>query len=148
MQEAIQKGVIVKGQDNDHAKFESEIIKREGWRIVRKYSSGEYDVSYTRVFPDDVFATWEEAAGTVNAHKAELERENSLSDYDWSVEQIDKTLARRKTRNDIPNVAEKAKKIREYLLKQGRVEDIEVRAFSGLVQWRYCREREWQTVLE
>jgi hypothetical protein len=48
--------------------------------------------THTSIRPDKAFFTYAEAQKEVDANNAELERIANLSDYDWSVEQIDKTL--------------------------------------------------------
>ena len=91
---AIKDGVLVKVQDNDHAHIEDEIDSKQGWRILRKYRVYEYHPTFISVKYYEVYDSYNKAKEVINEHEAEFKRQSELSDYDWSVEQIDKILNR------------------------------------------------------
>lgn len=139
--EAIEKKILVKVQDLTYGHYETEISAKDGWRVIHKYEYGEYHPSITSVSWREVYATYAEAKAVVDAHKAELDRQASLSDYDWSVEQIDKTLRFWAHNHGISD--DEKKQYRDWILNQDCVEDIEVRIHSGNLQWKYWKNQRW-----
>ncbi|HHU55749.1 MAG TPA: hypothetical protein GXZ48_03550 [Acholeplasmataceae bacterium] len=140
---AYEKGLLVKDVTLFHGDIEAEITN-EGYRIVKKYPLWVNHISHTSVRPDKLYFTYEEAEQEVRDNVAEFHRQASLSDYDWSVEQIDKTLNRWQQINDETDKAKN--KYREWLLAMDRVEDIETRLVVGGVQWKYCDRKKWNNI--
>lgn len=68
-----------------------------------------------------------------------------MSDYDWSVEQIDKSLNHYCKIRSINDKEKQA--IRDFILYQKDVEDIEVRGISDGFQWKYWKNKRWNTVI-
>lgn len=143
IKEAYDKGYLVKDSTLFHGHIESEITK-DGFRIVKKYPSWEHHIDHTSVRPDKVYFTYEEAKKEMDSHVAEFHRQAELSDYDWSVEQIDKTLNIWK---GISSSSEEEKnQYREWLLGMKNVKDIEVRIFGGNLQWKYWKNKKWNYI--
>lgn len=143
VKEAYEKGYFVKDSTLFHGHIESEITK-DGFRIVKKYPSWEYHIDHTSVRSDKVYFTYEEAKKEVDDNIAEFHRQAELSDYDWAVEQIDKTLDVWK---GISSSSEEEKnKYREWLLGMKNVEDIEVRISGGNLQWKYWKNKKWHYI--
>ena len=140
---AYEKGFFVKDSTIYHGNIEAEIIK-DGFRIVKKYPMWKHHIDHTSVRPDKVYFTCEEAKKEVDENIAEFHRQASLSDYDWSVEQIDKTLKRYQIINDITD--EEVKQYRDWLLAMSNVEDIETRIFGGNIQWKYWKNKKWNNI--
>jgi hypothetical protein len=140
---AINDGVLVPTDENDHCNIETEITK-EGWRIVRNYHSysNTWTPSWISLYFHDVYSTYEEAKAVVDAKKAELKRQSELSDYDWSVEQIDKSLSRAVAFGYITE--EQSGDFMKRLLELENVEDIETRVCDGGVQWKYWKNKRWK----
>lgn len=137
---AINDGVLVKTQDNDHSRIETEIDSKNGWRICRKYPYDNYYPTYTSLQEFQMYSSYEEAKKVVIEHEAELKRQSELSDYEWSVEQIDRIL-------DNPFYSdEEKKKYRDWILSLDNVEDIEVRTCQGNIQWKYCKNKRWMNI--
>lgn len=142
---AIDNGILVKVQDNDHARIETEIDKKDGFRIVRNYPPYDFYRTYVTVRFDKVYATYEEAKKELDAINAEFERQSELSDYDWSLEQIDKDINKCVA---MAYITEKqGKEYRQRLIDMGKVEDIETRVFNGGLQWKYWKKKKWQTLV-
>lgn len=130
--DAIADGVLVKVQDNDHSEIRTEIDKTEGWRICRDYPYGSHYPEYIGLQEYQMYETYQEAEAVIKKHDEELKRIAELSDYDWSVEQIDNTLGRWA---HMTSDSDKLKyKYREWLLNLDRVEDIETRISGGSIQ--------------
>lgn len=67
-----------------------------------------------------------------------------LTDYEWSVEQIEKTLNRWKVQNDASE--EEMNRIKKFILSMENVEYIETRLFGGNVEWKYEDKKRWNTI--
>ena len=87
---------------------------------------------------------YKEAKKEVDENIAEFHRQAALSEYDWSVEQIDKTLKRYQIINDV--TYEEVKQYRDWLLAMSNVEDIETRIFGGNIQWKYWKNKRWMNI--
>lgn len=140
---AYDKGFLVKDSTIYNGNIEAEITK-DGFRIVKKYPMWQHHIDHVSVRPDKVYFTYEEAKKEVDDNIAEFHRQASLSDYDWSVEQIDKTLNRYKIMNDATD--KEAKQYRDWLLAMDNVEDIETRLWNGQIQWRYWKNKKWNYI--
>ena len=140
---AYEKGYLVKDSTIFHGQIEDEITK-DGYRIVKKYPIDLHHIDHTSVRPDKVYFTYEEAKKEVEDNIAEFNRQANLSDYDWSVEQIDKTLGFWKHLSG--STDNEVKHYRDWLLAMDNVEDIEVRLFGGNVQWKYWKNKRWMNI--
>lgn len=140
VESAYKSGYLVKASTKFHGTIQTDIT-REGWRAFKEYS---HNVNYVSVKRHQVYPTYEEAKAEVDAYNAELDRQASLSDYEWSVEQIDKTLNRWAKLYGVPEYQKKA--YRDWILDLKNVEDIEVRLSGGSVQWKYWKNKKWKTI--
>jgi len=138
------EGYFVNVEDNDHAHFRSEIDNKYGWRIVREYPMFEHHPSYISVNFRNVFTSYANAEAEMNKIHAEFNRQAQMSDYDWSVEQIDHELDYWAKLYSITDIEKK--KHRDWLLNQGNVEDIEVRIAQGRIQWKYWKNKRWLNI--
>ncbi len=137
------RGLLVKDSALFHGKIEADITK-EGYRIVKKYPMWEYHISNVSIRPDRLYSTYEEAEKEVNENIAEFIRQSNLSEYEWSVEQIDKALDRWQ---GMYCVSEDDKlEHRNWLLEMENVEDIEVRLWGGNIQWKYWKKKRWNNI--
>lgn len=141
---AYHEGILVNVRDNDHAQFEADLSKSEGYRIIRKYPMYEYHPDYMSVDYRNVFLNCQDAEAARESIRAEFKRQAALSEYDWSVEQIDKELDRWAA---VYGVADTEKqKYRDWLLARDKVEDIEVRISQGQIQWKYWKNKKWMAI--
>lgn len=143
LKEAYSKGYLVKDSTIFHGIIESEITK-EGYRIVKKYPMYNHHIDHTSIRPDKLYFTYEEAEREVNDNIAEFKRQSALSDYDWSVEQIDKTINRWKNYHDASDKEVEA--YHNWLVGMENVEDIETRIFGGEIQWKYWKNKRWNNI--
>lgn len=124
-------------------------ITKEGYTLIRNPMSSIMDnrerPNYAIVPFHRIYSTAEEAQSIVKKTYEEFKRQSELSDYDWSVEQIDKSLNHYA---HVKNIDDKEKQaIRDFILSQKNVEDIEVRGISEGFQWKYCKNKRWNTVI-
>ena len=140
---AYDKGFLVKDSTIYHGNIETDITK-DGFRIIKKYPMWKYHIDHISVRPDKVYFTYEEAKKEVDDNIVEFHRQASLSDYDWSVEQIDKTLNHYKAINDATD--EEVKQYKDWLLSMDNIEDIETRMFGCNIQWTYWKNKKWNYI--
>lgn len=143
IKEAYDRGFMVKDSTIFHGIIESEVTK-DGFRIVKKYPYWKHHIDHVSIRPDKVYFTYEEAKKEVDENIAEFHRQASLSDYEWSVEQIDRTLDRWKAFNDASDKEVKA--YRDWLLEMKNVEDIETRLCGFQIQWKYWKNKKWNYI--
>ena len=89
-----------------------------------------------------MYRTYDEAQKEVDEHIAEYKRQAALSDYDWSVGQIDKVLGYYK---NIYNLTDsEVKQYRDWILAQDDIENVELRIHFGNLEWRdWERHKKW-----
>jgi len=139
---AYKSSVLVNVQDNLHAVARADIDKHHGWRILIQMPQWTpIPRSYISLPFREVYQTYDEAKAIVDAEYAEFDRQASLSDYDWSVEQIDRTLNHWATL--YPIAPEMKKAFRDRLLSFDNVEDLEVRLCAGNIEWKYTKNKRW-----
>lgn len=143
IKEAYDRGYLVKDNTIFHGVVESEVTK-DGYRIVKKYPMYEYHIDHTSVRPDKVYFTYEEAEKEVNDNITEFQRQAALSDYEWSLEQIDKTIGRWKIFHDASD--KEAQEYYDWFVGMENVEDIETRISQGCIQWKYWKNKQWNNV--
>ena len=140
---AYDKGFLVKDSTIYHGNIEADITK-DGFRIIKKYPMWKHHIDHISVRPDKVYFTYEEAKKEVDDNIAEFHRQASLSDYEWSVEQIGKTLNHYRIINNATD--EEVKQYRNWLLAMDNVEDIETRIFGCNIQWKYWKNKKWNNI--
>lgn len=91
-----------------------------------------------------LYRTFEEAAKERDEIITEYKRQAALTDYEWSVEQIDKVLGLWKYMTSASQ--EQYDNVRSRLLAMKNVEDLVVRhGISGL-QWKYEKNSRWSNI--
>lgn len=147
LKEAYDKGFLVKRAKIFHGSIESEITK-DGWRIHKGYPQ-DWGINripnYTTVTCSKVYRSYDEAQKEVDEHIAEYKRQAALSDYDWSVEQVDKVLGYYK---NIYNLTDsEVKQYRDWILAQDDIENVEVRIHFGNLEFRDCtKHKKWHGI--
>lgn len=143
IKEAFKRGYLIKRVNKFMGTIETEISK-EGWRIVKKYEAFKPIIFSASIRPYECYTTYEEAQKEIDDYNAELERQASLSDYEWSVELIDKDLDCWAKLYTIPQ--DTKLKYREWLLAMDNVEDLETRINMGSVEWKYSKNKKWRSI--
>lgn len=140
---AYESGVLVNVQDNLHADIKVDIDKQRGWRILLKTPMWKpAPRPYISLPFHEVFQTYDEAKAIVDVEYADFDWQASLSDYDWSVEQIDRTLCCWAQIYQVDS--ETVQAIRNRLLSFDNIEELEVRfCCTGNIEWKYARNKRW-----
>lgn len=143
LKEAYEKGYLVKDSTIFHGIIEDEITN-QGYRIVKKYPMWKHHIDHVSIRPDKVYFTYEVALEEAEKLNKEILRQTRLTDYEWSVEQIEKTLWRWKA---LSGASEEEMNIyKQWLLNLDNVDDIETRIFGGQIQWKYADKKRWNYI--
>lgn len=143
----LDKGILVRTREIFDGEIQAEITKK-GYRIIKIYpmwrrvkQKSATTVPYYKLYHD--FKSAEREAESLNA---EIERQATLTDEEWSIEQIEHDIARYKKLYGVPD--EEANKILNFLKSDKKVADIETRISGGGFQWKYCNNKKWNTINE
>lgn len=144
VKKAYEDGLLVKYSTLFRGVIEADITK-EGYSIVKKYPMWQKrEVTDVSIRPERLHLNYEDVFDEMMRERNELLRQGSLSDYEWSVEQIDKTLNRwMEYSGEIERVKNE---YREWLLSLDKVEEIETRLFDGHVEWKYENRKKWNHI--
>lgn len=96
------------------------------------------------ILTSHLYKTYAEAEQEANRINAEFARQAALSDYDYAVEQIDKTLAKYRLIHSCSD--RDITSLRAQLLAMKRVENIETKTDCGNFVWRYLGNTRWNTL--
>jgi hypothetical protein len=143
IKEAYRNGLLVKDSTKFHGVIETEITNN-GYRIVKKYPMWQNHISNTSIKPNKVYFTYDEAKKEVDENIAEFYRQASLSDYEWSFEQINKTIDRYIQLTDDTDTIKN--QYQNWFKTMDNVEDIETRIYGGEIQWKYWKNKKWNNI--
>ena len=136
-------GFLVKANTIFNGVIEADITK-EGYKIVKKYPPYFQEITHTSIRPDRLYVAYNDAQKEVDKHVAEFNRQANLSEYEWSVEQIEHTIGRYGFLYNTPK--ETQGKYLKWITDMDNVEDIEVRIFGGNIQWKYWKNKRWMNI--
>lgn len=143
IKKAYEDELLVKDSTIYHGHVEAEVTK-DGFRIVRKYPMNFHHIDHVSIRPNKLHFGYATAEKEVKDNIAEFYRQAALSDYDWSVEQIDKTLGYWQKFHDASERERLA--YRDWLLGMKNVEAIETRFYQGEIQWKYEKNKRWNYI--
>lgn len=143
IKKAYELGLFVKSSDKFQGNIETDIT-RDWYKVITKYPMWKHKITHTSVRPDKCYFTYQEALKEKIEYEKEFQRQASLSDYDWSVEQIDKTLKFYQKLSD--ETDDKIQQYRNWLLEMKDVENIETRIHSNQIQWKYWKNKRWNNI--
>lgn len=141
---AIAEGVLVKVSERDYSVILPVIDEEKGYRLTKAIDrsfDGKCRCTQIHLCPHEMYATYKEALDVLNEYNAELKRQSELTDAEWSIKCIDKTLDQWKYQYCIS--ADLYNEVREKILSLDRIEDIEVRISQHSIQWKYYRNKRW-----
>lgn len=142
---AIEKGYLVPMSEIDQTDIYTEIDKNHGWRLIKQARDWtRYEPSSLTIEKFNLYTTYKEAQAVIDAEVAEFERQAALSDYEWSLEQIDKNLNKAVKFGYITET--KRDEFKQRLINTGEIEDIETRVFSGHIQYKKWKNKKWLTM--
>lgn len=139
--DALHKGILV--ESVYHYKYESYITK-DGW-FIQQVADSDDSGFYVTVPFDQCFATYDEAYEVCHAITNEFHIQAALSDEEWSVEQIDKDLVKYQTIYSKSN--EEMTEIRKFIMSIPHIEDVETRVAYNEIQWKYWKNKRWNSIV-
>lgn len=144
LQNVIDKGLFVRPSSQDSSGYPNVDITKDGYRIVWKHDLYSFDPTkrnrsdYVIVNWRYVYSSYGEVSDIITAYNNELKRQAELSDYDWPLEQIDKTLGHCYFVDENGRL-----KIKQWLIDNTKIEDVEIRSFGGYPEWKYEKNKKW-----
>lgn len=145
--DAMKTGYLVRREPFDNLVIKS-VVEKDGFYLKAEDANGmwSFHEPTERIIDlDDVFGDYESAATVARAHNDELARQAALSDYDWSVEQIEKILAQ--WQHFTSASPQEVDSVRKQIMDMKNIEDIECRMNGGNVQVKHWKREKWNTVL-
>lgn len=137
-----QTGFIVKRTLAFYERAE-EVIEKGTWYLKKTLPSYTPCPTSISLQPYEVYHEYEEAQRALDEYDKERDRIANLSDKEWSIEQIRKTI---ETWSGLYRVEpDDVLKATNFLLSLKNIEDVEVRILSGL-QWKYWKNKKWNSV--
>ena len=136
-------GAFVKPREKDYCDFESE-FNHNGYRIVRRYDTKKEKPDIVTVTYENVYNTCDEVVEVIKEYERELLRQANLSDEEWNIEQIDKTLDMWGCIYQIDKDVKDT--YRDFILKLDNIADVAVRIYNGDIQWKYGNKVRWNNI--
>lgn len=144
VKKAYEAGYLVKASTLFSGVIEADITK-EGYRIVKKYPMWQRVEPTNMVLPTDkIYRNYDECNVWIENYNAELERQVSLSDNEWSLEQIDKTIGRFCKINGLDEIEKE--RYHNFFAEMDNIEDIEARIFNNNIQYKHWKRKKWNDV--
>lgn len=121
---ACRTGILVNNRDYDFRHIEVKFETDGKYRLVKEFYNHEITPANTRFLEyHKIYKTFEEAQSEADSIMAEFIRQADLSDYDWSLEQIDKKI-------DSFISIEESQKYKDFIrnnFTQKEIEDMDMR---------------------
>lgn len=140
--DAYNGGVLVKVENNDYGIIDSEVDSKHGYRIIKRYPMFAEPHPWNRSFMwNEVYKDYESAKAVVEQYENELRKISDMTDKEYSIYEYTNTID-----NAVDLPQEYRDDCKKFLSEQDRVEDIVVRRFDGMIQWKYDRNKRWNTI--
>lgn len=138
IKEAYECGLLVKAYEYDNSRYEAEIDKINGWRIVQK--AGDY-TPYALNFPRDrIYASSQDSHRALEIYEAEIKRQADMTVEEWNAEKIERTLGLWKNWNKVTD--ELYQQTKDFLMNLPLAE-IEVRMDLDQIQYKKNKNKNW-----
>lgn len=141
--ELYEDGLFVKKSKIYDGTIDAEITN-QGYRVIKRYIPYNQNITSTSIVRDKLYFSYEEAQQDVDDNVAELKRQSELSEYDWSVEEMNKMLDRWQFNYGKTDLEKQD--YREWLLALDKFEDVEVRLWNSDIQWKYWKNKRWNNI--
>jgi hypothetical protein len=137
-------GILVKKTLTDYEGIDATVDK-DGYKLSRKLQMWVQHRTGGTYRYDELFATFDEAKKALDDYKAEQTRIANLSDREYALEDIHKTVNRHK--NIYHESDEYYKNVLDFFENRcDNVEDVDVRIYGGVIQWKYYKNLRWRPV--
>jgi hypothetical protein len=137
-------GILVKKTLTDYEGIDATVDK-DGYKLSRKLQMWVQHRTGGTYRYDELFATFVEAKKALDDYEAEQTRIANLSDREWVLEDVHKTVNRHK------NIYHESDEYYENVLdffenRCDNVEDVDVRIYGGVIQWKYYNKKKWNSL--
>lgn len=137
-------GILVKKTLTDYECVDATVDK-DGYKLSRKLPMWIQHRTGGTYRYDELFATYDEAKKALDDYKAEQTRIANLSDREWVLEDVHKTVNRHK--NIYHESDEYYEKVLDFFENRcNNVEDVDVRIYGGVIQWKYYNKKKWSSL--
>jgi hypothetical protein len=142
MEEAYKEKLLVRASEVTDWDVRVEINRNNEYRIVKSIPAwtqtyGKDKRTFVHLPKDKVYPSYELAQKAVKEWDAKWAKLDALTDFEWSVREIDKVL------KQFPE--EDRERYREILLSMPDIEDLEVRKRDGVLWYRWFTPKtEWE----
>lgn len=139
---AYNERTLVKVEENDYGFIDSEIDSKHGYRIVKRYPMFAEPHPWNRSFMwNEVYKDYESAKAVIEQRESELRRISEMTDEEYSIYEYTNTID-----NAIDLPQEYRDGCKRFLSEQDKIEDIVVRRYGGMIQWKYDKNKRWNTI--
>lgn len=139
-----EKGYLVKKSTIFSGYIDTEIDKG-GYRVVKKCKPYEMVYNGASIRSDEVYYTYEEAKSKADEYTLELKRQAELTDAEWSMELIDNEIKKWIHFEDASET--RAKKVYDFFKDFGdEIKNIEARFAGQGLQWKYWKNKKWNSI--
>lgn len=137
-------GILVKKTLTDYEGIDATVDK-DGYKLSRKLPMWVQHRTGGTYRYDELFVTYDEAQEALDAYKAEQTRIANLSDREWVLEDVHKTVNRHK--NIYHESDEYYEKVLDFFENRcDNIEDVEIRIYGGVIQWKYYNRKKWNSL--
>jgi hypothetical protein len=137
-------GILVKKTLTDYEGIDATVDK-DGYKLSRKLPMWVQHRTGGTYRYNELFATFDEAQEALDAYKAEQTRIANLSDREWVLEDVHKTVNRHK--NIYHESDEYYEKVLDFFENRcDNIEDVEIRIYGGVIQWKYYNRKKWNSL--
>ena len=120
------------------------MITPDGFQVVRKSMPMDHWHDYATIDPSKVYFTYKEVEEDKKSYISELKRQASLSDEEWSMEQIAKTIGKYGKWRSLRE--EDKQQYVDFFKNLPNLADVETRISSEGLEWKYTKNKRWRPI--
>lgn len=150
IQKAIKEGYLVSARDNTsdsvlEVQYSDDFrhigVSKGQYRLVKK---SYYDTCYVNIEHSRVYRTYDDAKKMVDSLEEERQRIINMSDYEYAVYDINNKLGFFQKNYNLTD--EEIEVYRKFLVELAKEEEIDVRIFSGHVEYKPVKNKRWKVL--
>ena len=139
--QAYKDGVLIEVEKNDYGYIDAEIDRKNGYRLVKKYPMWQEDKAWNKSFYYwEIYKDYASVQAVIDEQRADLKRLSEMTDEEYSIYMFTNTID-----NSIYDDSYK-QRCKDFLMKQDKISDIVVRASCRGIEWRYEKNKRWNTI--
>lgn len=140
----LDQGLLIRENDShDRSEILSEIKKGE-FRVYKKFKA--HDITHMTYDFDELFFSWEDAQNKRNEIINERKRVANLSDEEWSIELIKRTVIHWANINKKGDAEVWIERAMRRFMEFKDLENLEARCVGVGLQWKYSNKKRWNNL--